>query len=54
MTTKTIISISVSQPVAAWLAEKKKNSSANISALVNSILEERIIKEMEESLNENS
>ena len=54
MTTKVIISLSVSQDVANWLAEKKKNSSANISSLVNSIIEERMIKEMEESLNENS
>jgi hypothetical protein len=54
MTTKVIISLSVSQDVANWLAEKKKNNSANISSLVNSIIEERMIKEMEESLNENS
>ncbi len=54
MTTKVIISLSVSQDVANWLAEKKKNNSANISSLVNSIIEERMIKEMEESLDENA
>jgi len=54
MATKVIISLSVSQDVANWLAEKKKNNSANISSLVNSIIEERMIKEMEESLNEDS
>lgn len=50
MTTKTIISVSVSNEVSAWLAEKKKSQQVNISALVNSIIEEKMIKELEESL----
>lgn len=53
MTTRVIVSISVSQEVSSWLADKKKES-VNISSLVNALIEERMIKEMEESLNANS
>lgn len=53
MTTKVVMCISVSTEVSRWLAEKKKQS-VNVSGLVNSLIEERMIKEMEESLNENA
>lgn len=53
MTTKVVKAFSVSTDVAEWLAQKN-GQSINISLFVNKILENAMIKEMEEKLNENT
>lgn len=50
---KVILSVSVSHDVANWLAQKKKQQNVNVSALINQLIEEQIIREMENGLENN-